>query len=327
MKKIGKLILLSLLVLPIFSCASKDEDLISVKRIYNIESKVDISFEELESKFNNKEDFILYIYDESCEACNNFEPILNAYIKNNKTLIYSLDSMLINTSNSFLPYSYTPTIGLINNGEVKYKIDGVSEENIFSSYSSFDSYLKDKIALSNEIEVTKDTYASLLNSEEEYIILYYWSKCSDCSYMFNNFFNDYIKQNPSITYYGFELSYYYANRKDQNDSFWTSFTKEVGLSLDGSSLGYKNGVVPTFQHRKNKQILDQVIIFNDDYSKISNDNGEIESISITSSYYQDSPYIGKTYVRSENKSAISQYHEDTSTFYFNKIKDIFNKMK
>ena len=326
MKKIGKLILLSLLVLPIFSCASKTEDLIDVKRIYHIESKVDITYEELESKINNKEDFILYIYDESCEACNNFEPILNTYIKNNKAQIYAIDSMLIKTSNSLIPYSYTPTLGLIDNGEVKYKIDGVSEENIFSSYSSFENYLKDKITLSNEIEVTKDTYSYLLNSDEEYIILYYWKLCSDCSYMFNNFFNDYIKQNPSITYYGFELSYYYSNRKDSNDEFWTSFTKEVGISLEGSSLGYKNGVVPTFQYRKNKQIVDQVVVFNDDYSKVLNDKGEIEFLTITSSYYKDSPYIGKTYTHTDSKSALLQYHEDTSTFYFSKIKDIFNKM-
>ncbi len=327
MKKIGKLILLSVLILPIFSCASKENDLIQVKRVYQVETSVDITYLELEEKFNNKEDFILYIYDEACEACSNFKPILNAYIKNNKAQIYAIDSKNINTSNTLVSYSYTPTIALINDGIVQETIDQISNEDVFTSYSSLEIYFNNRITLSSEIEVSPYTYKSLLDSDEEYIILYYWKLCSDCSYMFNNFFNDYVKLNPSITYYGFELSYYYANRVDSNDTFWTSFTKEVGLSKQGSTLGYKNGVVPTFQYRKNKNIISQVVVFNDDYTKTTNTNGEIESLNITSSYYETSPYIGKTYYKSENKSAIAKYREDTSTFFFDKIKEIFNKIK
>ncbi len=327
MKKLGKLFLISLLSLPIFSCANKEEKTLIIQRSYALNDTINLTYSELETKVSSKDDFILYIYDESCEGCLNFLPILKSYIKNYSLEIYSISSNLISTTSSIISYSYTPTLGLFNDGVLENKIDGVSNEKVFSSYSSLETYLNDNIRMSNEIKVTKDNYLALLNSDEEYIILYYWSLCSDCSYMFNNFFNEYLKDNSSITFYGFELSYFYANRSSSSDPFWTNFTKEVGLSKEGSLKGYNSGVVPTFQHRKNKNILDAVVIFNDEYTKVTNDNGEIEEITITSSYYESSPYIGKTYKKDNDVSAVNKYREDTSTFYFNKIKDLFNKIK
>lgn len=327
MKKLGKLFLISLLSLPFFSCANKIEKTLIIQRSYALNDTINLTYNELENKVSSKDDFILYIYDESCEGCINFLPILQSYIKNNSLEVYSISSNLISTSSPIISYTYTPTLGLFNDGVLERKIDGVSDELVFSSYSSLENFFNDYIKMSNEIKVTKDNYLDLLNSDEEYIILYYWSLCSDCSYMFNNFFNNYLKENPSITYYGFELSYFYANRSSSTDPFWTNFTKGVGLSKEGSSFGYNNGVVPTFQYRKNKVILDSVVIFNDEYTKINNDKGEIEEITITHSYYSSSPYIGKTYKKDNDVSSLTKYREDTSSFYFNKIKDIFNKIK
>ena len=73
-------------------------------------------------------------------------------------------------------------------------------------------------------------------------------------------------------------------------------------------------------------LKDAVVIYNDDYEKILDDYGTISQIKITNTYFSDSPYLGMSFLSTENKNALQIYREETSSFYLNKISNLFKNI-
>ena len=56
---------------------------------------VEIKYDEFQSKIDNKESFVLFMWQTGCSHCEAFEPTLKEVIKEKDILIYSINSTLI----------------------------------------------------------------------------------------------------------------------------------------------------------------------------------------------------------------------------------------
>ena len=144
------------------------------------------------------------------------------------------------------------------------------------------------------------------------------------------FFDQYKEKHLNNTFYSFELSEKYDARDPElksEDPNWKAFTKKVGLSKEGNEeFGYNNGVVPTFQYREKGIIKDAVVVYNDGMEYNKNDNDEITSLTITSSYFTNAPFIGKTYESTSSLNFYQNYKKSTASFYEEKVENLFKKL-
>ena len=144
------------------------------------------------------------------------------------------------------------------------------------------------------------------------------------------FFDQYKEKHLNNTFYSFELSEKYDARDPElksEDPNWKAFTKKVGLSKEGNEeFGYNNGVVPTFQYREKGIIKDAVVVYNDGMKYNKNDNDEITSLTITSSYFTNAPFIGKTYESTSSLNSYQNYKKSTASFYEEKVENLFKKL-
>ena len=334
MKKIiQSIILTSTLIggISLSSCSSnKKEKLFLLEREYQRVETKEISKTTLSSKMANKNSFILYISDPLCSSCSIVTPFIESYIRSSNALIYSISTSTLDTNNEYVPYSVTPTLAFIKDGVVVDKIDYVSNESLFASSSSLSNYISSKVSLSPQIEITETQYDELIASKETFIILVRWSKCGDCVSMDSYFFDQYKEKHLNNTFYSFELSEKYDARDPElksEDPNWKAFTKKVGLSKEGNEeFGYNNGVVPTFQYREKGIIKDAVVVYNDGMKYNKNDNDEITSLTITSSYFTNAPFIGETYESTSSLNFYQNYKKSTASFYEEKVENLFKKL-
>ena len=83
------------------------------------------------SKMDKKEKFVLYVKQDNCSACKEFNPIFLSVLRTYKLKVYSLytDKLSTTDSESFyklVEVSGTPTVLFIENGkETMNKIEGV----------------------------------------------------------------------------------------------------------------------------------------------------------------------------------------------------------
>ena len=79
MKKIGKLLLLTILLLGLTGCFSKGK------------SYHELSYDEEMQKMEQKETFVLYIGSSNCSACEKFKPTLEQVITEYDLMVYYID--------------------------------------------------------------------------------------------------------------------------------------------------------------------------------------------------------------------------------------------
>ena len=102
------------------------------------ETYIEIDSDQLVDKLNNQDDFILYISSVTCTSCAEFKPILEGIIKDKQIKVYKIEAdELFKPSNDYIPYQFTPTIVIIDNGSEMIKIDAVNEAKTFSSSENF----------------------------------------------------------------------------------------------------------------------------------------------------------------------------------------------
>lgn len=308
----------TILICSILLCSCFNEhNFVLIESRYNT-SFVDINYDELNAKINSKEDFLLYIYSPSCLSCEDFKIIINNYISDNDILIYGYN-ILNKDIDNLVNYKYTPTLVLFEKGNDKYYFDQENNEKIFSSSNNLKVELDKYLKISNRCEIVSENDLEKV-FQNDCLIYFYYSKCSDCSYFYEHFLKEEIEKDYFKKIYFFDMKDYFVSIDDN----YKKFTKRYGLSLEGSNLGYKNGVVPTLQLRKNNEIKENVIIYNDEFEINYKENKEIESIKMINSYYKDNPFLNKVFF-SKDKSAKEEYHELTLNYYIDKVKNIISK--
>ena len=120
MKKI--LLCLVMLLLVVSGCASKEESF-----------SYELSVQDVITKLENDETFIVYLGTTNCSACATFAPIAEKMNENYGTQIYHVeldlekDEELKNSLLEAMPVTYTPSINIVVDGEIVGNYEGVLE--------------------------------------------------------------------------------------------------------------------------------------------------------------------------------------------------------
>ena len=150
MKKINtKLTIIIILVIACLVCLLillNSMGLISFKKKYT--TYIDIDYTELMEKIDNKEDFILFIYQTGCSHCESFEPKLNKVIKKYNLEIYAinlkdLDDIQYEKVKNRTFVSGTPTTVYFKGGKKEDKITGDKSLEKLISFLKKAGYIKE----------------------------------------------------------------------------------------------------------------------------------------------------------------------------------------
>lgn len=137
MKKITKILILITIIFTLTACGNK--------------TYKEITYDELNTKLENKESFILFIGSDTCSACSNYKVTLNQVIEKYGTEVFYLD--LHNLSDKeesaitgMFPISGTPTTVFIKNGKEKDTFNRIvgsaKSEKIISKFKE-NGYIKE----------------------------------------------------------------------------------------------------------------------------------------------------------------------------------------
>ena len=122
MDKLAKLFILAIIVALLICGCGKDENHI-----------IEISYDNLKEKLDNKESFALYVGNEGCTHCQSYKPVLTSVLNEYDIDIFQLDNSKLtvkeyNEFKSILNVSGTPTIIFITNGEEETTLNRIVGE-------------------------------------------------------------------------------------------------------------------------------------------------------------------------------------------------------
>ena len=67
------------------------------------------------------------------------------------------------------------------------------------------------------------------------------------------------------------------------------------------------------------ELISARVVFNDELKENLNELNEVESVTVISSYYEDNPYLNKTFYRTDIESARTIYKKETLKYYKDKF--------
>lgn len=292
---------------------------------------------------NSKNDFIVYSYLPSCLTCSSFEIKLKSYIDDYGLTIYKINYNKLDKNDSLKVANGAPVLGFYKNGSA-LNITSYSEstKGIFESDSALKNHFEKYTILPTNYYISRNDLDKKILNKDTFVILFTRSSCPDCSSLFNNFLNEYMKENKNKTLYLLECDVS-GIRLDENNEFnqtqWQQFKDDYHLSSSNTEegkYGYLTGVVPTFQYYQNGQLKGSNVYANDNYkyevlSTKSGEKGEqIRNYKITITESFISTLINKEYEYSyeyttdENeKRVIYEYINDTLTSEHNESLKVF----
>lgn len=282
---------------------------------------IELNKDNLMSLISNEISFLLFIYSSSCISCDEFSPIINRYVAERHATIYGIDVDKESTDlvNGIVSFKYTPTIMLYSKGNVYKRFDEDNNKLLFSGYNSFINEIDKYVQISKYRAIRDESELDKLILEEKNFYIYYsLFTCADCHYFRKYFFDSYTESQEKIVY-TFDMALYFKSSKEA----YNAFTKKYELSLEGNSiLGYKGGVVPTIHAYQDSKVSAARVIYNDVFETTYDEYGEVTSLKVISSYYDDNPFINRVFEKNEIESARDIYHKKTLDYFANKAKEI-----
>jgi len=303
-------LILFMLVLVITGCSTQRNDLILLTGRTGIFETVEINRQELVLKLDNNEDFILFLSNPTCSACNNFKPVINSWVSETEAVIYRIE---VNVTD-LIAYRYTPTLVIIKGGEVVAKQDPTTAQQVFARKADLEDFITKYASLPKLFEVSIDQLRAKIAAGDDFVVYYSWYMCSDCNYLYDNFFKDYLK-NTDLEKKIFFIELDPWRDLGRNTDKWRAFAAEFKID------SYGDGRTPVFQFVSNGQPAEMIVVFNEIFSA----NEARTAVTVTSSFHQDFPFIGKTYSGEGIADAVNKYRADTAKFHTDKLKDFLNR--
>lgn len=273
---------------------------------------------ELQAKVDNKDSFVLYVFQSGCDGCKLFKPIIEHVIDERNLIIYAIQWNKVKNFKGLESVSGTPSLAVYNKGEVLTITDPDKNNSYFSTYDGFKTFLDEYTYIPRAYYITLSQLREKKTNQDNFIVYFSRKSCGDCSYLNNHYLKDYLNN-----YHG-EKAFYILEtdavgvRFDENGEYdavqWQAVKDEFGLSEAGSATyGYKTGVVPTFQYYNNGVLSGMMVYANDDGDFVVESDGSY-TFTITSSYYDDNPHIGQTIT-----NYMKNYHDTVAEFYNGKV--------
>ena len=249
------------------SCSSSEKPFSSSKVLLHkaegIQSTVRLNSAEELNSLIRYEDCVVFVTKEGCSHCEVDIPVLNAFIEDSESVIYSIDytvykeafeasSNAMGTYANLLPsIRYTPTYLFYQEGkllqvkipekdysysELKEMLSSYTMEIPLYQLNDFSYHEEDGytyLSNSEELEETKvlDTLGYSTVSldkkiqEEKASVLYTWRRCNDCKDYRLYCFNDFLTKTDKKIYY-YEVDGYYLLKRQSEESL-----RNLGLEM------------------------------------------------------------------------------------------------
>lgn len=331
-----KIILAFTLLFTLFSVSCKGNDNSSKNNLdYNsdprimVERKEDAAiiestYEEIEAKIIKKESFILLVHQNGCLACKAFKPVLQSYVDKYKVPVFSIETSLIPKSGTKIYYSYTPTLQIFKNGELKDSQDPVvNDTKMFTLLEDLEKYMENQVIVNNLLYISDTTLDAKIANKESFVVYYGWKTCGDCQMMSKLFLNEYLynTQGENKPLFALEVDPW-RSQKTEHPEIWEEFTSKYHLSKSGDqTFGYRTGVVPTIHYYKDGELVEEVVFFNDVLKEVNGGFAiDFEASDGVFSYYPEE-------IKSKFGDVIftdyQDYRDQTVEFYKEKLLKLF----
>jgi hypothetical protein len=303
-------LILFMLVLVITGCSTQRNDLILLTGKSGISETVEINRATLVLKLDNKEDFVLFLSNPTCSGCINFKPVINSWVAETETVIYRIEFNVTD----LIAYRYTPTLVIIKGGEVVAKQDPTTAQQVFARKADLEDFITKYASLPKLFEVSIDQLRAKIAAGDDFVVYYSWYMCSDCNYLYDNFFKEYLT-NTDLEKKIFFIELDPWRDLGRTTDKWKAFAAEFKID------SYGDGRTPTFQFVSNGQPAEMIVVFNEIFSA----NEARTAVTVTRSFHEDFPYIGKTYSGEGIADAVNKYRDDTTKFHTDKLKEFLDR--
>jgi len=224
----------------------------------------EISISDFEKIVTNGEKAIVYYGQDCCGECQAVRPIVEDLARDSKIKVKYLDADKLSDSSLLKRYAIemTPTLVIINNGEVK-AYEELSKESIERIISNpYGSYLDRPEGL---VEISYELVTEKLNSDADFILYIGRTDCRDCQ-KFHPIVEEFVDSESGS-------GLYYMNIKDFRDKSKAENAKEEDVQF------YKNLMdkfeitwVPCVCHIVNGKIESKYEFLSKDYYEIEDEN-------------------------------------------------------
>lgn len=298
MKKLT--LLLPLFLLSSLSGCSKDTGpTLLTYGTYKDEKGVQLTSAEFTTRFNANENFLLAIYpkDSSCQCWNTFSYIINDVVKNEHLLIYQFyaQDVASNTEMKELGGFYddlnAPSFYIIKEKKIAKSYRYSNNAPFFKTKEKFLEEVDAKVKRPKMYQISSEQLDAKIAAQESFSVFYARNKCSDCNYVTPNFLIPYFTSNyEKNNLYVFDIQDYYPSDKDAPDyeekkqAYQDLKDKYLLSEKNNPTLGFGNGVVPSFQYYEAGVFKDMSVYVNDGALTYSDSDGCYYA---TGSYYNE----------------------------------------
>lgn len=293
----------------------RETDITTIKALH------ELTYDELTSKINHKDSFVLVTYHDGCGCWTDFDhDVLTPFINETHLNIEYMNITSFNNKNNyglFLVPVDMPGIAIFNRGKLTVNVwrDGNVNPNyrMFNDLKLFKKFMEEVTVYPKMYYVEEAVLDEYISSNKEFNLYFGRASCPDCQEIDNMILR---KWNDEVTtvnnpLYLFDLQPFFTGGgyQDKLDKY--------GLSeVNNSELGYDIGHVPTLQHRKGSVIDDMCVVFNDKYSS---SEGKITKTYFTSSRVSHMKYLqGVSFqtVFEDMQMTYAQYQKYNETYHY-----------
>ena len=121
-----KLILFSIILVLLTGCGKSTFSL--DKKYYEKSDIIEINIDEFKKLVDNKDSFILFIYESSCITSNNFNDVLQEYVNKENMTIYKLAFSDMKKSELNEKIKYYPSLVIYHDGKLVDFLDAESDK-------------------------------------------------------------------------------------------------------------------------------------------------------------------------------------------------------
>lgn len=321
MKKIFAFLVMFFGVFTLSACKCDKDDITKASLSIgdmNATTYEEVTMSYLEAMIEDDETFIVYVYNPLCQGCKLFKPVIEGVIQEKHLKIYAIQDTNVSKQHELYSLRTTPAFALYNNGELVFKTVYDDNKDYFDTKEGFISFLDKYTNLPTLYYISKDQLTAKIENNEEFVVYYSRSSCSDCGYLNTHFLKDYLNKNVNTKHFYVietDAEGIRYNGGEYDATQWQEFKDTYGLSNVNNPKGHGVGYVPTLQYYKNGEIEDMMVYFNDGTYVLNED--DTYSIRIDMSYYNDNPYLNQLIKASE-------YKEKLAPFYNQKLEAFLN---
>ena len=219
-------------------------------KYYSDSKFIEIETNDLNKLINNKESFVLFIYQPACITSSNFEQILYDYLETNHISIYKIPFSDIKNTTLSKSVKYYPSFAIFNNGKLIDYLDANSDEDLeyYESKEGFEKWFTNYVLLKQikenksgqnskakennaqkEISTQEINLNNVTYNENKVNIYFFWgSTCPHCKEEFAFF--DEIKETYGKYY---NLYTYEVWENPNNAEIMNKFSEALGEEVTG----------------------------------------------------------------------------------------------